>query len=35
MHSVDDSVNEYGTLVEWYWRGKTKGLVDFPPQIPH
>ena len=38
---VDEWMNEYGALVEWYWQGKLKyrekscPIVSFPSQITH
>jgi hypothetical protein len=32
--SVNVWVNEYGTLVEWYGWGKTKGLVEKSVPLP-
>jgi hypothetical protein len=42
LFSVGVRMNEYGAVVEWYWRGKTEVLGENPvsatlcqPQIPH
>jgi hypothetical protein len=42
VQPLDDSMSEYGAVVEWYWQWKTKELGEkpatlplCPPQIPH
>ena len=35
LYSVDDRrMNEYGTLVEWYWQGKTEVVGEKPVLVP-
>jgi len=34
LFALIEDENEYGTLVEWYWQGKTEVLGEKPVPVP-